>query len=125
MFQLQNSDLNVVQNMYNVLSSDLVVSVMFIVSACAYFTVPKLAGMIVSMADYGSEVGIGGAVKSVATIGGTLAAGVATGGASLAATGDGSLLQAVGNIINQAKTGNSNTTGSNQNNDNSGVKGAS
>lgn len=126
MFQLQNSDLNVIQNMYNVLSSDLVVSVMFIVSACAYFTVPKLAGMIVSMADYGSDVGIGGAVKSVATVGGTLAAGVATGGASLAATGDGGFLQAMGNLINQAKGGFSNPTGTNQENkDNSGVRGDS
>ncbi len=126
MFQLQNSELNLVKNMYNVLSSDLVVSVMFIVSACAYFTVPKLAGMIVSMADYGSEVGIGGAVKSVATVGGTLAAGVATGGASLAATGDGGFLQAMGNLINQAKGGFSNPTGTNQENkDNSGVRGDS
>lgn len=125
MFQLQNSELNVVKNIYYVLSSDLVVSVMFIVSACAYFTVPKLAGMIVSMADYGSDVGIGGAVKSVATIGGTLAAGAVTGGASLATIGDGGLLQAVGTIINKFKGGNSNPSGSNQNNDNSGVKGAS
>ena len=81
--------------------------------------------MIVSMADYGSDVGIGGAVKSVATIGGTLAAGAVTGGASLATIGDGGLLQAVGTIINKVKGGNSNPSGSNQNNDNSGVKGAS
>lgn len=108
----------------DVVNSTVVVSIMFIVSACAYFTVPSLAGFIVSMAQSAGNTSIGNSVKSAAVIAGTLAAAAATGGASLATAGDGGFLQAIGNIINHYKSDKSGDSGSEKNgSDNSGVKG--
>ena len=116
----QNADNNAV------VTSGIVVTIMFIVSACAYCTVPKLAGMIVSMGDYGSEIGFGQKVMGAASTAGAMAAGVMTGGASMAAMGNGSFLQSIGSIINAFKNngGDSGAGGqSSDGNGNSGVKG--
>lgn len=129
-FQLQIVDIDANPEWYDgIIDTDKIwVPIMFLVSACAYFTVPSLAGYILSMAESASSAGIGSAVKTAATIGGTVAAGVATGGASLAASGDGGFLQAMGNIINSFKTSGSsssseNNAGGNSEEGNSGVKG--
>lgn len=112
-----------------VVTSGVVVAIMFIVSACAYFTVPKLAGMIVSMGDYGSEIGFGQKVMGAASSAGAMAAGVMTGGASMAALGNGSFMQSIGAIINAMKnkggTGGDSGAGENSNagKENSGVRG--
>lgn len=131
LFKIDNSELvayhvkNAMDFKLDILSSELGVTIMFLVSACAYFTVPKLAGMIVSMADFGSDVGIGKSVMGVASMAGAAAAGVVTGGASMAAMGNGSFLQSIGSIINAYKNsgGDSGAGQSSEGNGNSGVKG--
>lgn len=125
LFQLYNTDLSHQDATINdVLNSSAVVSIMFIVSACAYFTVPSLAGFIVSMAQSAGNTSIGNTVKSAAVIAGTLTAAAVTGGASLATAGDEGFLQSLGNIINHYKTNKSEDSGSDKNgNDNSGIKG--
>lgn len=131
-FQLQIVDIDANPEWYEgVIDTDKIwVPIMFLVSACAYFTVPSLAGFILSMAESAGSAGIGSAVKSVATTGGTIAAGIATGGASLTALGDGGFLQSIGQIINAFKgssggsnSSSDNNSGDSSNDGNSGVKG--
>ncbi|MCQ2199145.1 MAG: hypothetical protein MJZ19_05430 [Paludibacteraceae bacterium] len=107
----------------DILSSELGVTIMFIVSACAYFTVPSIAGFILSMAQSTGNVAIGATVKSAATIAGMATAGVVTGGASLASSGDGGFLQSIGQIIQNSKGNSSNENNNNNDNSNSGAKG--
>lgn len=130
MFQISSSDQlsyhleNATKLKYDLLSTDMGIAIMFLVSACAYFTVPSLAGFILNMAQSSGNIGIQGAVMSTSKLAGQGAAAVATGGASLSTLGDGGILQSLGQIIQSKKDNSSNIENGNNNEPtNSGAKG--